>query len=301
VEAADRELLERHVPLLRYDSQAAYRALTASAATDWIGNRLRGNDGRTVAVRGGDPELELSTLSGYPDGAAAQRGDRLDFRPDHLTATQAFQADAAYLDWAYGRVVRGGVLTWLQYWFFYYYNPHALLGLARHEGDWEMVQVGLGSDLEPRAVTFAQHTFGQGLDWDETERHPGPDGGHPVSTSRRSRTLRIRRAAPSRTSAGSTTRAATATRCCRPWRSSAPGWTGPAAGATPRGSSAGGWEVQARRVPAARGDSAGPTRTRSTRTGGGRRPAVASARSSRCWRSARGRRRRTSTPHSRGT
>ena len=98
MEAADRELLERHVPLLRYDSQAAYRALAASAATDWIGNRLRGNDGRTVAVRGGEPELELSTLSGYPDGAAAQRGDRLDFRPDHLTATQAFQADPAYVD-----------------------------------------------------------------------------------------------------------------------------------------------------------------------------------------------------------
>ena len=180
MEAADRELLERHVPLLRYDSQAAYRALAASAATDWIGNRLRGDDGRTVAVRGGEPDLELGTLSGYPEGAAPQRGDRLDFRPDHLTATQAFQADPAYVDRAYGRVVRGGELTWLQYWFFYYYNPHALLGFARHEGDWEMVQVGLGSDQEPRAVTFAQHTFGQGLDWDETERHPGPDGAHPV-------------------------------------------------------------------------------------------------------------------------
>jgi hypothetical protein len=177
---ADRELLERHVPLLRYDSQAAYRALAASVATDWPGNRLLAGGGRVVAVRSGEPALELATLGRYPDGAPAQPGDRLDFRPDHLTAAQAFQANPAYVDRAYGRVVQGGELTWLQYWFFYYYNPHALLGFSRHEGDWELVQVGLGADSEPRAVTFAQHTFGQGLDWDEAERHPGPDGTHPV-------------------------------------------------------------------------------------------------------------------------
>jgi hypothetical protein len=180
MDAADRELLERHRPLLRYDSQAAYRALAAGAATDWPGNALRRGDGRALAIRGGAPALELATLSDYPGAEEPDAGDRLDFGEDQLAAAQAFQADPAYVDVAYGRVVRGGQRTWLQYWLFYYYNPHALLGFARHEGDWEMVQVGLGADGEPEWLTMAQHAFGQALAWDEAERHPGPDGPHPV-------------------------------------------------------------------------------------------------------------------------
>jgi len=179
MDAADRELLERHRPLLRYDNQAAYRALAAAAATDWPGNALRRGDGRALAVRGGEPPLGLATLSDYPSAAAPEETDRLDFGQDQLGAARAFQADAAYAERVYGHVVHGE-RTWLQYWLFYYYNPHALLGFARHEGDWEMVQVGLGPDREPEALTFAQHTFGQAIAWDEAERHPPPDGPHPV-------------------------------------------------------------------------------------------------------------------------
>ena len=180
MDAADRELLERHRPLLRYDSQAAYRAVAAAAATDWPGNALRRRDGRALAVRGGDPGLELATLTSYPNGALPEPGDNLDLTSDQLAAAQHFQSDQAYAERAYARVVRGGARTWLQYWLFYYYNPHALLGFARHEGDWELIQVGLGADDEPEAVTYAQHTFGQAVDWDEVERHPGPAGAHPV-------------------------------------------------------------------------------------------------------------------------
>jgi hypothetical protein len=180
MELHDRELLERHAPLLRYDRQAAYRALAAAAATDWPGNALRRRDGRPLAVRGGDPDLSLATLTAYPAGTEPLPSDVLDLAGDHLTAAQRFQDDSAYVDWAYGRVVAGGDRTWLQYWLFYYYNPHALLGFSRHEGDWELVQVGLGAGGEPEAVSYAQHTFGQSFRWDEIERHPGPDGPHPV-------------------------------------------------------------------------------------------------------------------------
>ena len=180
MDAADRELLERHVPLLRYDRQAAYRALGAAAATDWPGNALRRRDGQALAVRGGNPDLSLASLADYPGGLEPLPSDTLDLAGDYLAAAQRYQDDPAYVHRAYGRLVAGSERTWLQYWFFYYYNPHALLGFSRHEGDWELVQVGLGPDGDPRAVSYAQHTFGQSLEWDEIERHPGPDGPHPV-------------------------------------------------------------------------------------------------------------------------
>jgi hypothetical protein len=178
VEGATREFLERHLPLLHYDPQAAYRALAASAITDWRGNVLR-RGRRVLAESGGSPPLELATLTAYPAGESPERGDMLDERSDSLRAAARFQDDSAYAERVYGRVVQGR-RTWLQYWFFYYYNPHALLGIARHEGDWEMVQVGLSDEGEPEVATFAQHTFGQALLWDDVLQHPPPDGPRPV-------------------------------------------------------------------------------------------------------------------------
>ena len=178
MDAYERGLLERHLPLLRYDDQAAYRALAAGAITDWRGNALR-RGGRVLAEAGGHPPLSLATLSAYPAGEAPEAGDMIDERDDSLEAAAHFQDDPGYADRVYGRVVHGR-RTWLQYWFFYYYNPHALLGIARHEGDWEMVQVGLGDDDEPEVATFAQHTFGQALIWDDVLQDPPPDGPRPV-------------------------------------------------------------------------------------------------------------------------
>ena len=54
---------------------------------------------------------------------------------------------------------------WLQYWFFYLFNNKAFLGFGLHEGDWEMVQVRLGSDEQPQEMAFAQHTHGQRCAW----------------------------------------------------------------------------------------------------------------------------------------
>jgi hypothetical protein len=175
---ADRDLLERHLPLLRYDAQSAYRSLSAAAITDWPENALRRADGSTVAT--GEGVLTLELLCAYPGGEPVEPGDVLDEGPDHLAAAAHFQADPRYSDRIYGRVVRGAARTWLQYWLFYYYNPHNLLGFARHEGDWELVQVGLGADGEPEVATYAQHRGGAALAWDEVEHHPDPSGPRPV-------------------------------------------------------------------------------------------------------------------------
>ncbi len=79
----------------------------------------------------------------------------------------------------YGHAVRDGGRLWLQYWFFYPDNPQdrGIARSGRHEGDWEMLQVGLGADRRPQVVTFAQHAWRQGCDWAQVAR----DGAAPVA------------------------------------------------------------------------------------------------------------------------
>ena len=67
--------------------------------------------------------------------------------------------------------------AWLQYWFFYYFNNKAFLGFGLHEGDWEMVQVGLDPRGRPTAMTFAQHDHGERCAWKQAEIQ---DGTRPV-------------------------------------------------------------------------------------------------------------------------
>ena len=62
----------------------------------------------------------------------------------------------------YGRAVKGSDgRTWLQYWFLYADNPQdrGILRTGRHEGDWEMVQVGVGRG--PAVATFSQHNWAE--------------------------------------------------------------------------------------------------------------------------------------------
>ncbi|CAN5192333.1 hypothetical protein BH20ACT16_BH20ACT16_08280 [soil metagenome] len=79
----------------------------------------------------------------------------------------------------YGHAVRDGGRLWLQYWFFYPDNPQdrGIVRSGRHEGDWEMLQVGLGTGERPQVATFAQHSWRQGCGWGEVQR----DGAAPVA------------------------------------------------------------------------------------------------------------------------
>jgi hypothetical protein len=72
----------------------------------------------------------------------------------------------------YGHAVRDDGRLWLQYWFFYPDNPQdrGIVRTGRHEGDWEMLQIGLGRADEPEVVTFAQHHWRQGCTWADAER-----------------------------------------------------------------------------------------------------------------------------------
>lgn len=50
----------------------------------------------------------------------------------------------------------------IQYWFFYVFNPATY---NNHEGDWEMVQIILGTDLQPVDAMYSQHESGMRADW----------------------------------------------------------------------------------------------------------------------------------------
>ena len=86
-----------------------------------------------------------------------------------------------YADRIYGHAVRDSEgRQWLQYWFFYYYNDKSFLGIGLHEGDWEMIQIGLDSEGEPELVTLSQHKSGERCFWSELELSDTPDGAAPV-------------------------------------------------------------------------------------------------------------------------
>ncbi|HEX2129060.1 MAG TPA: hypothetical protein VHF58_07575 [Solirubrobacterales bacterium] len=120
----DRELLERHRPVLRYDASEEYFAQPVSLP---------------------------------PDSAEVRRGDRV-----------------------YGHVASEAGRLWLQYWFFYAYNPQdrGILRTGRHEGDWELFQVRLARDGAPELATLSQHSWAEGCGWNQLQRRP--DGRAPV-------------------------------------------------------------------------------------------------------------------------
>jgi hypothetical protein len=53
--------------------------------------------------------------------------------------------------------------TIVQYWLFYLYND----SLNKHEGDWEMIQIVIGSDGRPQFGAYAQHNSYSWRDWSE--------------------------------------------------------------------------------------------------------------------------------------
>ena len=177
---SDISLLERHKPLLRFDRQYDYQLASVLGMVENPGNLLRSSGGEVVASVGGDPALTLDLLTAYPDEREVRPDDCLCQAPDVLGDARRMEGDPRYAGPLYGRVVRDdGGRDWLQYWFWLYYNPKNLFGFGKHEGDWEMIQIGLGADGEPEVLAYAQHDSGEAraagdVEWVEREggRHP---------------------------------------------------------------------------------------------------------------------------------
>jgi hypothetical protein len=180
------ELLERHKPLLRYDSQGSFFTGSARMMAERVSgdpetmNCLKRDDGGTIASAArppGDDSLTLGYLAPRRYGGAetVSRDDYLDaVGGDYVLQARELYAEPDIADRVYGHIaLDDGGARWLQYWFFYYYNDKAFLGFGLHEVDWEMVQIGLDAGAAPAAVTFAQHTHGERCTWAAAEKHEG--------------------------------------------------------------------------------------------------------------------------------
>jgi hypothetical protein len=178
----DRDLLERYRPLIRFDSQEPYRAIAAESIADNPGNLLRLADGTVLGRAGGEGAagLTLELLSAYPAGIEPSEDDRLDEAPDVIADALRMQAEERYRSRVYGSMATGGERTWLQYWLWLYYNPKHLLGFGKHEGDWELVQVGLDPAGEPDAATYSQHSYAERKPFSEVEVDESDGGRHAV-------------------------------------------------------------------------------------------------------------------------
>lgn len=192
---ADDQLLARYSPYLQYDSLESFRSDSAAifpehffddGATWSYENVLLEKGGRLIASarpKRGERRLDLGFLGPkYPSGRAATASDHIDAAGrKYVEDARRLHGDPLYADRTYGHVVReANGTTWLQYWFFYYYNDKNFLGIGLHEGDWEMIQLRLGRDGTPDAATFAQHRDGEALNWSDVALRAAPGGDVPV-------------------------------------------------------------------------------------------------------------------------
>ena len=179
--ADDLALLERYKPLLRFDRQYDYRLASVVGIVENPGNLLRTADGEVIARVGGDPALTLELLTAYPDGREPRTDDCLCEGPDVLGDARRMEHEPRSAGRLYGRLVRGDSgRDWLQYWFWLYYNPKNLFGFGKHEGDWEMIQIGLGADGQPEVLAYAQHDSGEARKAGEAEWIERDGARHPV-------------------------------------------------------------------------------------------------------------------------
>lgn len=175
-------LLRDHRPLLHYDKQEVYFADSARIVTDGPHQELRSDDGTLLAAAkppDGQARLSLEFLrpGHYASGAKAAAKDRLGCATrDYAQQARALHMNPDYKNRMYGRCVVGSDgRTWLQYWFFYFYNDYNLIGRAfpagLHEGDWEAVQLRLDEAGEtPDCAVYAAHKHASARNWSDVER-----------------------------------------------------------------------------------------------------------------------------------
>lgn len=183
--SADKKvLLERHRPLLKYDSNESYFADSAEEWTNWKDNRLLKGETLLAAATPGDGAAQLSLAflgpDEYADKVAAERTDLIDCKgDDYAKAAHELHQDPRYRNRMYGHAVESKGRWWLQYWFFYFFNDFNLIGhLVRaglHEGDWEMIQLRLGEDEKPDYAVYAQHNGAEVRRWDQVDVLPGTE------------------------------------------------------------------------------------------------------------------------------
>ena len=182
-------LLSRYRPFVQHDSLESYRPESVATIAELaVGSRCntlhRGNGELLASVLPleGAAALDLGYLGGpnYSDGRPARVDDYLDAAGGSHAGDAVAARGKGREEIVYGHAAWSGGRLWLQYWLFYYYNDKGFLEAGRHEGDWEAVQLCLGEDGAPDAVTYGRHAGGERASWAEVERQPTAGGEAPV-------------------------------------------------------------------------------------------------------------------------
>ena len=175
------------MPKVCYDSLEAFFADHPLQMLVNPGNTLRrgptgGRDGELLA-KAPDIELGWPKYSGGKDGVET---DRLgiqgrDYRTQYVALRKARPDLKNKL---VARAVRDpdSKQLWLQYWLWYFYNDYQLVfNAGLHEGDWEMVQLGMDGE-QPDVAVYAQHDQAERRDWSDVRK---TDDGRPIVFSAR--------------------------------------------------------------------------------------------------------------------
>lgn len=142
-------------PIFKFDSHEKFLPLAAESVEAVEATVVR-NDGT---------ETELVSLDSLPAD-----GGRMNFPPDPEKEEKKLRGEFGGV--GYRRQLKGGGLTWVQYWLWYIHNPKIILVTGNHEGDWEFVQVGYSGE-EPVCMTASQHHSGGSRMWWDVERRKG--------------------------------------------------------------------------------------------------------------------------------
>jgi hypothetical protein len=175
--ATTAELLTRHRPFLKYDSQESYFSDSPRTWTDNPGNRLLDKDGKELAVAGHGLSPAFLGVT-YPDGRKADGRDLIsDPSRNYREQARKLHENTRYANRMYGHaVVDSNGALWLQYWFWYFFNDYNLIGsflkAGLHEGDWEMIQIRL-QDETPDLAVYAQHATADSRRWNQVDLVPG--------------------------------------------------------------------------------------------------------------------------------
>jgi hypothetical protein len=159
----DLELLDRHRPVLLWDSQEDCRALAVETMVANPGNRLTRRK-RTLAGACGENgrQLTLELLCGTSADYEPRKKDRLRQAGPAVADARRLQADPQYANTIYGEVRRAPAHIVIRYWIWLYHDPGTLSGDRRHEGDWQLVEVILDAARWcPVAVTYSQEGAGE--------------------------------------------------------------------------------------------------------------------------------------------
>jgi hypothetical protein len=196
-------LLANFQPELRYAQNEGYRADSAaeisnshSSSPGAYSNYLFTPSGFYI-LAASDPTaplpredhwdpLPLLTLDflrpgSYSIGVSVDSADFLDEHDETEESDAYYMHTHGYADVAYARYAEvSSSEVYLQYWFFYYYNPKqfSVIGVGEHEGDWEMVQYRLDRTATPQTATYSQHKGGEACSWSAV---PKTSSGRPVA------------------------------------------------------------------------------------------------------------------------